>query len=477
MPLQPKLCRTRSRRRVVMPASATFYPPVAAPVAGSTCSAPLVLRVPPCGSAITCVRVGSCSAVLGVGRDLRVFSIASGRQLGTVSRAAGGVIGCVDVCDDVGLLVCGSRDCTLRWFDFDSFACQRVSARRSQHSDSVSAVRLVPGTSGRKVVSSGLDGKVKLWDTETGQSLSSSSDSSGSARGASGSAGLLLSLDLVHPSGGTYVTGATCAGEGNVGEGRVALWDVRTRDGLVSQVTAPCGLIPSVSFCSYNSGIAAGGSDGVVRVYDMRFFKAEALHEVSVPPTPVSAFASAPPASSYYSSSVVDVTLAPDSLSLVPPSTSPPSPSILGSPMSSSPPSRRHIQSVCLLPDRLLALQSTALTIFASSPAPPRKSSAFPFAHPVHSITLRQMTHAASSSSATSSLSTAQRLASAQQQPSYSSPAADAATGSNAGGRGGRAAGTQHHTLPHTVGSQPDTAARGHAGRRDERGAGSSTHE
>ena len=160
------------------PACAARCAAAAPPLPSRSPSLPLVLRVPSCGTTISCVRVGVSRAVLCVGRDLRVFSLSSGRQLGTVSRAAGGVIGTVDVCDDVGLVVCGSRDCTLRWFDFDSFACQRVSARRSQHTDSVSTVRFVPGTSGRRVVSSGLDGTVKLWDTETGQSVSASSDDS-----------------------------------------------------------------------------------------------------------------------------------------------------------------------------------------------------------------------------------------------------------------------------------------------------------
>ena len=371
-------------------------PPTAAPSAAP----PLVLRVPVCGSAISCVRVGSSSAVLGVGRDLRVFSLSSGRQLGTVSRAAGGVIGSVDVSDEAGLAVCGSRDCTLRWFDFDSFTCQRVSARRSQHTDSVSTVRFVPGTAGRRVISSGLDGRVKLWDTETGQSVQGSQDCSSDSVSA---AGLLLSLDFVHPSAGSYVTGATCAGEGNVGEGRVALWDVRTRAGVVSQVTAPCGLIPSVSFCSYNSGIAAGGSDGVVRVYDMRRFTAETLHEVTMPAVPLSAFLLSSVSGSPSPSLSVDAAFGGGGLSLVAPSTSPPSPSVHGGSISSSPPSRRHIQSVCLLPDRLMALQSTALTMFASSAAPPRKTTTFPFAHPIHSLTLRQAVRAANSSSTSSS--------------------------------------------------------------------------
>ena len=230
------------------------------------------------------------------------------------------------------------------------------------------------------------------------------------------------------------MTGATCAGEGNVGEGRVALWDVRTRRGVVSQLTTPCGLIPSVSFCAYSSGIAAGGSDGVVRVYDMRRFTTDALHEVRIPVHPVSAFASAAPAFSPASSLAFDLSVPLDSLSLTPPSTSPPSPSVVGSPMSSSTPSRRHIQSVCLLPDRLIALQSSALTLFASSGKPPRKTSTFPFAYPVHSLTLSQMTqatHAGSSHSATgTALSTPQRLTVSQQQqhspvqqPTHSKPA------------------------------------------------------
>ena len=344
--------------------------------------------------------------MLGVGRSLRVFSLSSGRQLGTVSRATGGVISSVDVCDDAGVVVCGSRDCTLRWFDLDSFACQRVSAKRSQHTDSVTTVRFIPGTSGKRVVSSGLDGRVKLWDTETGQSVSASSDSSTAAA----TVGLLLSLDFIHPSAGSYVTGATCAGEGNVGEGRVALWDVRTEGGVVSQLTASCGLIPSISFCSYNNGIAAGGSDGVVRVYDMRRFTAETLHEVSVPATPVSAFAFTLPVHGLTSSLVADDPLPSDFVSLIPPSTSPPSPSILTSSVSSLPPSRRHIASVCLLPDRLIALQSTALTIFAASTAPPRKKTTFPFAHPIHSITLAHVTQQ-------------QQQQHSHMQPTYSTPA------------------------------------------------------
>ena len=111
----------------------------------------------------------------------------------------------------------------------------------------------------------------------------------------------------------------------------------------------------------------------------------------------------------FFNSTVENPRLPLDELSLAPPSTSPPSPFLLAGPtVSSSPLSRRPIQSVCLLPDRLLALQSTVLTRFASATAPPRKATTtFAFAHPVHSITARQAVRAATSSGTVSSSGTA----------------------------------------------------------------------
>ena len=119
-----------------------------------------------------------------------------------------------------------------------------------------------------------------MWDSETGQCASSHNGGDGA------DLGLLLSLDVVHPSSQTWLTGSTAAGGAQRrGEGRLALWDLRAKEGVVAAVTLPCGLVPSVSYSPYQQGIAAGGSDGVVRLFDTRKLSLERSHTVPVPHT------------------------------------------------------------------------------------------------------------------------------------------------------------------------------------------------
>lgn len=139
--------------------------------------------------------------------------------------------------------------------------------------------------------------------------------------------------------------------------GRLAIWDSRLKDGLVSSVELSCALISSVSYSKGNFALAAGGSDGLVHVYDVRYLDA------SVP-----------------------LVVYPSGL-----------PSVHNSPLSTSyvePPSfalsRAPIISVHLDTTRLLACSANALNVFSASPCMlgnKYPNHPIPFFQKVHSFT------------------------------------------------------------------------------------------
>ena len=349
-------------------------------------SPPWVFRTPP-SSRVGCVRFDGQSLLVGLERDLRLYSLTDGAMLGQISRAHAAPITSCDVSMEGPVLVSASRDCTLRWFDVDSFACRRVSVKRGGHVDCVTAIRILPSCGARRVASIALDGALKVWDSERGQ-VSSSHNSDDVA-----ALGLLLSLDVVHPSSLTFITGSTRGGANRVGEGRVAMWDLRTASGVTSSVTLPCGLMTAVSYSSYQQAIAAGGSDGLVRIFDARKMNisTSAQHTLHIPTHSTTAY-------QHHHQHTGAITA---------PSTSPPSPSAPA--LSAQAAAVCHLQSLCLLPDRLLTCQSRAFTVFAcASSAPARLRSAalqaFPYAFPVHSISPREVQRWSATSAAPPSL-------------------------------------------------------------------------
>ena len=116
----------------------------------------------PSSSSVSCLRFDLHTLLVGVERDLRVYSLADGSVLGQISRAHSAALTSVDVSTEAGLVVSASRDCTLRWFALDSFHCRRHSARRGGHVETVTSVRLLPTAGGRRVASISLDGALKV---------------------------------------------------------------------------------------------------------------------------------------------------------------------------------------------------------------------------------------------------------------------------------------------------------------------------
>ena len=378
----------RSGRRSSSSASALFFSPPSppSPPLSASASSPVWLFRLPSSSVVSCLRFDLHTLLVGVEKDVRVYSLASGSMLGQITRAHSAPLTAVEVCSEAALAVSASRDGTLRFFDLDSFHCLRPSVKRGGHVEAVTAIRLLPTSAAHRVASIALDSTLKVWDTETGQC---SSSHNGEDRAA---LGLLLALDVMHPSSHTWVTGSCVAsGAERRGEGRLAVWDLRTKEGVTAQLSLPCGLVPSVSYCAYQQGIAAGGSDGVVRLFDARRLSLERSQAVPVPTLVTPSLPSSSPRR-------VGEFLAPAS-------TSPPSPSLPTT--SAQSPVGCHLQSLALLSDRLLTCQSRQFTAFASSSASPSRlpsaASPFPYATAVHSVSARELQRWCGSAGARSS--------------------------------------------------------------------------
>ncbi len=116
----------------------------------------------------------------------------------------------------------------------------------SGHTDAVTSVAL--SRDGKQALSGGKDGKLQLWDTETGRPLRQ--------------AGL-------HPS---PVQAVALAPDGRRAlsagaDGTVRLWDGQGRSSLV--IDGPQGAVTAVAFCPDGRRAISGGDDATVRLWDL----------------------------------------------------------------------------------------------------------------------------------------------------------------------------------------------------------------
>jgi len=345
-------------------------------------------------AAVTCLhfdesRIGVCA-----GRDVRMYSLQSGKLLEQLCVLKTGLLTSLDFSSR--LLVTGSTDCALRVFDLESMELQRVTARKQGHSDVVTAVRL--SANERALLSVSLDASFKVFDVQEGQCISTINQDDAAHTG------MLLCMDRVDEH--TFLCGASggsAADPTAAASARLALFDVRA--GRVAHVqsvgsAARQQMVCSISYSASNGAVAAGGNDGSVHVLDIRMLADEKQEQgtggggsgsakpvlIHVPaPTTATRMAAPPlapsPPTGLLHFDPLDTANSSSGVtnSLLPPLTSPA--------LSPSPPPvplllRAPVQSVHLDASRLLVCQKRALSVFSAySSCSPLQGTGLPFAH------------------------------------------------------------------------------------------------
>lgn len=209
-------------------------------------------------AAVTCVKFDATRMALACGPSIRVHSLSgSGALLENISvlkgNAARGLVTGVDF--GARVLVASATDCALRTFDMDTLSLTRVSAKKSAHTDVVTAVKLASNE--RACISISLDATMKVFDVESGACLSTINQSDPARTG------MLLCMDSLDPLSDTTIL----CGAAYQGQAKLAVFDLRCGKVVESMsVTGNTGttgtktqMICSVSYSPSNFALAAGG--------------------------------------------------------------------------------------------------------------------------------------------------------------------------------------------------------------------------
>lgn len=312
----------------------------------SNCTAPLLFRIPP-SSAVSCLRCLDDVMIVGCQRDLRIYSLSHSKLLGQISRAHSAMVTCCDLSPQ--LLSSAGRDCSIKWFSWDRFQNIRVSASKHCHLDTITQIRFKPGSAANRLLSTSLDSTIKLWESETGRCLNTWNQSINSQLADPAQIGLILAFDFIAPDRHLYVTAGTSPDSLSNGKGRIAIWDGRTQTGVVQTLTQEdCGLMTAVNYQQQQEMIAAGGSDGIIRLYDNRKLQRQLICLTQI--------TNKNPQYTHDSSA------------------------------SSQQQQQHHIKSLSIFHGKMIACQPNICTISVTSSHPPRQSDDFPYAYPIHSI-------------------------------------------------------------------------------------------
>ena len=311
---------------------------------------PLVLRYP--SATVTALRLHDDTALVATDQSIRIFSLRhSASVVGHIGMSASHSVTCVD--HSPAIIVSGGRDCTIRWYSWDTLECIRVSAKKDSHTDTPTAMSL--SSSSHHLHTVALDGRMKQFDVASGQCVRTFNQNDVAG------IGMLYCMTEDQRSDAQCITGSRTLDAAGMdvsshpasGYGCVAIWDRRLAHGMVEAVTTDCGLICSVATHSNSHLIAAGGSDGAVRLFDKRKFDMNQALTVYPNMTPALSGSYSPPPSSN----------------------------------SAAAPIASQIACVHLDGQRLLTCQPRVFTTFQSSPHSVTKSSGLPHSHPVHSFT------------------------------------------------------------------------------------------
>ncbi|QIS21379.1 TIR domain-containing protein [Nocardia terpenica] len=195
-------------------------------------------------------------------KTLRLWDAATGKPIGTpLTGHTAGVNG-VAFSPDGKRIVSGSDDGTLRLWDADSG--QPIGTPLTGHTDSVNSVAFSPD--GNRIISGSTDGTLRLWDTNSGQPigapLNGHTDTPliGRTRDASRDMNKGVNTVAFSPDGKRIVSGGF--------DGTLRLWDTDSGQPIGVPLTGHTDSVTSVAFSPDGKRIVSGSNDQTVRLWD-----------------------------------------------------------------------------------------------------------------------------------------------------------------------------------------------------------------
>ena len=180
-------------------------------------------------------------------QTVRFWDVATRRQIGNSLTGHTGVVSSVAFSPDGKTLASSSFDQTVRLWDVATR--RQIGSPLTGHTDAVLSVAFSPN--GKTLASSSFDQTVRLWDVATrrqiGSPLTGHTD--------------VVSSVAFSPNGKTLASGSD--------DQTVRLWDVATRRQIGSPLTGHTGVVSSVAFSPDGKTLASGSDDQTVRLWDV----------------------------------------------------------------------------------------------------------------------------------------------------------------------------------------------------------------
>ena len=190
---------------------------------------------------------GKVLAIVGADGTVRLWDLATGRQVGQLLAGHHGSVDLVAFRPDGKVLAIVGADGTVRLWDLATG--RQVGQLLAGHHGWVGSVAFSPD--GTTLASGSEDGTVRLWDLATGRRI---------AQPPTGNTGSVGSVAF-SPDGTTLASGTV--------DGTVRLWDVATGRRIGQPLTGQTGGVDSVAFSPDGKTLASGGADGRVRLWDV----------------------------------------------------------------------------------------------------------------------------------------------------------------------------------------------------------------